>query len=231
MKVFMVTAAGLGLLAVSALAQEKDAPKAGAELKDLSAKVSYIIGQNIGKQLKGQAGEIDADTVLRGIKDALAGKSLMTDQEIADAQTEFRKVQIAKQAEVGDKVKKEGEVFLAENKKKEGVKTTASGLQYQVLREGTGKSPKATDTVTVNYEGKLIDGRVFDSSYKRGEPTTFPLNRVIPGWTEGLQLMKVGSKYRLFIPSELAYGARPQPGGVIRPNDALIFEVELLDVK
>lgn len=231
MKVFMVAAASLGLLAVSALAQEKAAPKASAELKDLSAKVSYAIGQNIGKQMKGQSLDIDADTLIRGLKDALAGKSLLSDQEIVEVQNEYRKVLVAKQTVLMEKRKKEGEAFLAENKKKPNVKTTASGLQYEVIREGTGKTPKATDEVTVNYEGKLIDGTVFDSSYKRGEPASFPVNGVIKGWTEALQLMKVGAKYKLYISSELAYGANPRPGGLIQPNDALIFEVELLDVK
>jgi len=123
-----------------------------------------------------------------------------------------------------------GEAFLKQNATKEGVKTTASGLQYKVLTEGTGKSPKATDTVTVNYRGTLIDGTEFDSSYKRGEPISFPLNGVIPGWTEGVQLMKEGSKYQFTIPSKLAYGSRGA-GGVIGPDETLIFEVELLKVK
>ena len=124
-----------------------------------------------------------------------------------------------------------GEAFLKENAKKEGVKTTASGLQYKVLKEGEGKSPKATDTVQVNYRGTLIDGKEFDSSYKRGEPAEFPLNRVIPGWTEGVQLMKEGAKYQFTIPSKLAYGERGTPGGPIPGNATLVFEIELLKVK
>ena len=124
-----------------------------------------------------------------------------------------------------------GEAFLKENAKKEGVKTTASGLQYKVLKEGEGKSPKATDTVKVNYEGKLIDGKVFDSSYKRGEPVELPLNRVIPGWTEGVQLMKEGATYEFTIPYKLAYGERGTPDGTIPPNATLIFKVELIQVK
>jgi FKBP-type peptidyl-prolyl cis-trans isomerase FkpA len=124
-----------------------------------------------------------------------------------------------------------GEAFLKENAKKEGVKTTASGLQYKVLKEGDGKSPKATDTVQVNYRGTLIDGKEFDSSYKRGEPAEFPLNRVIPGWTEGVQLMKEGAKYQFTIPSKLAYGERGTPGGPIPGNATLVFEIELLKVK
>ena len=124
-----------------------------------------------------------------------------------------------------------GEAFLKENSSKEGVKTTASGLQYKVLKEGTGKSPQATDTVEVHYKGTLLDGTEFDSSYKRGETAKFPLNRVIPGWTEGVQLMKVGAKYQFTIPSKLAYGERGTPGGPIPPNSTLIFEVELIAVK
>ena len=124
-----------------------------------------------------------------------------------------------------------GEAFLKENAKKEGVKTTASGLQYKVLKEGDGKTPKATDTVSVHYKGTLLDGTEFDSSYKRGEPAEFPLNRVIPGWTEGVQLMKEGAKYQFTIPSKIAYGERGTPGGPIPPNAALIFEVELIKVK
>jgi len=136
---------------------------------------------------------------------------------------------LAKQKDLGLKNKAKGEKFLAGNAKKEGVTTTASGLQYLVLKSGNGKKPKATDTVKVNYEGKLIDGTVFDSSYKRGKPVSFPLNQVIKGWTEGLQLMPVGSKYRLFLPSELAYGAHGA-GSRIGPNTTLIFDVELLSI-
>jgi FKBP-type peptidyl-prolyl cis-trans isomerase FkpA len=132
---------------------------------------------------------------------------------------------------MADPNSEKGEAFLKENSTKEGVKTTASGLQYKVLKEGTGKSPKATDTVEVHYKGTLLDGTEFDSSIKRGQPATFPLNRVIPGWTEGVQLMKEGAKYQFTIPSKLAYGERGTPGGPIPPNSTLIFEVELLSIK
>jgi FKBP-type peptidyl-prolyl cis-trans isomerase len=131
---------------------------------------------------------------------------------------------------MADSPLEKGEKFLAENKTKEGVKTTASGLQYKVLKEGTGKSPTASDTVVCHYRGTLLDGTEFDSSYKRGEPAEFPLNRVIPGWTEGVQLMKEGAKYQFFIPSKLAYGSRGA-GGVIGPDETLIFEVELIKIK
>jgi FKBP-type peptidyl-prolyl cis-trans isomerase FkpA len=132
---------------------------------------------------------------------------------------------------MADSATEKGEKFLAENKSKEGVKTTDSGLQYKITKEGTGKSPKATDRVLVHYEGKLLDGTVFDSSIKRGEPIAFGLNQVIPGWTEGLQLMKEGGKATLYIPSKLAYGARGTPGGPIGPNETLIFEVELIKIQ
>jgi FKBP-type peptidyl-prolyl cis-trans isomerase len=231
MKGFIVALAGFGLLAVSALAQVPDAGKAATapapatgDLKDLKQKVAYGIGVTIAKQLKAQALDIDTDILVRGLRDALADKATLSDQQIREAM-------IAYQQEMLGKVKKEGEDFLAANKKKPGVRTTASGLQYQVVKEGTGKTPKDTDTVSVHYEGKLIDGTVFDSSYKRGQPQDLQVNGVIKGWTEALKMMKVGSKWKLFIPSDLAYGASPRPGGPIRPHDTLIFDIELLGVK
>ena len=159
---------------------------------------------------------------------------MLSEEEMRTVMTAFQKEMAAKQAEMmksqGEKNKKEGEAFLAENKKKEGVKTLASGLQYKVIKEGTGKTPKATDKVSTHYQGTLIDGTEFDSSYKRGEPATFPVNGVIPGWTEALQLMKVGSKWQLFVPSKLAYGEKGA-GPIIGPNAVLIFTVELLAIK
>jgi len=165
-----------------------------------------------------------------GVKEALAGKPRLTPDQVKDIMAQFEKDTEQKQKGAGEKNKSEGAKFLEENKKKPGVKTTASGLQYKVEKEGTGAQPKATDMVTVNYRGTLIDGTEFDSSYKRGQPATFPVNGVIKGWTEALQLMKQGSKYQLFIPSNLAYGERAM-GPDIGPNSTLIFEVELQDVK
>jgi FKBP-type peptidyl-prolyl cis-trans isomerase len=222
MKGFIIAAAGLALIGVTALGQaEKAAPGGGSDLKDLKQKASYGIGVGIGKQFKSQSIDIDPATLARGIKDSMEGKPALTDEQIGEVMKAF-------QEEMLGKVKKESEAFLAENGKKQGIVTTKSGLQYQVLKEGSGQPPKPTDSVTVNYEGKLINGTVFDSSYKRGQPASFQVNEVIKGWTEALQLMKPGSKYRLFIPSELAYGATPRGGGPIRPHDALIFDVELL---
>jgi FKBP-type peptidyl-prolyl cis-trans isomerase FklB len=204
-------------------------------LKTPKEKISYIIGVQIGTQFKGDAIDVDPNLVGRGIQDAIAGnKLLLGDQEFRDTMNAFQKEQTAKQTvekkKQGEKNKKEGDAFLAENKKKAGVKTTPSGLQYKVLKEGTGRKPKATDTVTTNYKGTLIDGKEFDSSYRRGEPATIQLGGVIPGWSEALQLMKEGSKWQLFIPPQLAY-AEQGAGNQIGPNATLIFEVELISVK
>jgi FKBP-type peptidyl-prolyl cis-trans isomerase len=174
--------------------------------------------------------------LMQGMKDAMAGsKTLLTEEEARAAlmqlQSEVQAKQQAKAAQEGEANKKEGEAFLAANKSKEGVVTLPSGLQYKILKEGSGPKPKATDSVVCNYKGTLINGTEFDSSYKRGEPATFPVTGVIKGWTEALQLMPVGSKWQLFIPSDLAYGARGTPGGPIGPNSTLIFEVELMSIK
>jgi FKBP-type peptidyl-prolyl cis-trans isomerase FklB len=223
MKYFVLTCASLAL-AASIFAQGKP------QLKDQKDKASYAIGLNIGLNFNKQKLSVNTDTFMAGIKDGLAGKPQMTEAEIRETMQNLEKDMEGKQKEAADKNAKDGEKFLAENKKKEGVKTTASGLQYKVIKDSNGAQPKATDTVTVNYRGTLIDGTEFDSSYKRGQPATFPLNAVIKGWTEGLQLMKVGSKYQFFIPAALGYGERGA-GGDIGPNSTLIFEVELLDTK
>ncbi len=204
-------------------------------LKNQKEKVSYSIGLNIGRNvggdLKKQSIDIDPNILAKGFQDALAGaKPLLTDQEIQETMATFQKEMMAKQAEIGKKNKERGEAFLAENKKKEGVKTLPSGLQYKVIKAGTGKKPKLSDTVTTHYRGTLIDGTEFDSSYKRGQPATFPVSGVVPGWTEALQLMEEGAKWQLFIPPNLAYGER-SAGGVIGPNETLIFEIELISIQ
>ncbi len=196
-------------------------------LKDQKDKVSYSIGLDIGSTLKRQLIDVNDEILNAGIKDGLSGAETSHDRRANEGNDElFQKEMMAKQAavrkEAGEKNAAEGKKFLDENKTKEGVKTTASGLQYKVLKEGTGTAPKATDTVKVNYRGTTIDGKEFDSSYKRGEPATFPVNRVIKGWTEALQLMKPGSKYQLFIPADLAYGERGA-GADIGPNSYLDF--------
>ena len=216
------------LLATPAFAEKK------VELKTAKDKLSYSIGFDMASNIKRNGIDVDPNILTKAIKDALSGGSpLMTEQEMRESIGAFQKDMAAKQQEkmkmTGEKNKKEGEAFLAGNSKKEGVVVLPSGLQYVILAEGKGKQPKATDTVTVQYRGTLIDGAEFDSSYKRGQPATFALNQVIKGWTEGVQLMKEGGKIRLFVPSELGYGDRGA-GAQIGPNAALIFEVELLSV-
>ena len=199
-------------------------------------KLSYALGIGIGSQLAGMgAKELNIDYFAQAIKDVISGSQLKVDN--VEAQTlvqNFFQEQEAKQqaaaAEAGKAAKAEGEAFLAENGKKEGIVTLPSGLQYQVLKEGNGKKPSATDQVVCHYEGTLIDGTVFDSSYQRNQPATFGLNQVIPGWTEGVQLMQEGAKYRFFIPYKLAYGERGA-GAQIPPFATLVFDVELIEVK
>ena len=204
------------------------------DLKDAKLKASYAIGADIGGNMKRQEVDLDAKALAAGLTDALSGKTQLTEAEIKDAIAEFRTTMMAKmeakQKVSGEKNVKESEAFLAANAKKEGVKTTASGLQYKVMKTGTGKvSPKPTDTVKVHYHGTLMDGSVFDSSVERKEPAEFPLNAVIPGWTEGLQLMKEGDKFQFVLPSKLAYGEQ-SPSPKIGPNSTLVFEVELLSI-
>ncbi len=222
---------GMVLAALAAPVLAEDRPT----LKDAKDKLSYSIGLDIGMTFKKQKMDLNSDTLAAGVKDGLSGvKPLLTEDEVRQVMTTFSKEMTEKTAmankEAAEKNTAEGGKFLTENKNKPGVKTTASGLQYKVVKEGSGAPPKESDTVVVNYRGTLVDGTEFDSSYKRGEPATFPVNRVIKGWTEALQLMKPGSKYQFFIPANLAYGERGA-GGDIGPNATLIFEVELLNVK
>jgi len=204
------------------------------ELDTPEKRLSYTIGMDIGRSLAGQQMEMDIDVVIAALRASYAGEpTLMSDQEVAEERQRFieeRQAQIDNQRNEEASVNlEEGQAFLAANAVKDGVKVTESGLQYRVIEEGEGAQPTAADRVTVHYRGRLINGVEFDSSYGRGEPTTFGLSQVIPGWTEGLQLMREGGKYEFFIPSELAYGERGAPGA-IGPNSALIFEVELVEV-
>jgi len=206
-------------------------------LKTQKDKVSYALGANLGMNLHNQSVDVDTAIVLRGLKDALAGgKLLLTDDEakaaLTQLQTDLRNKQMEKMKEAADLNKKAGTYFLEANKAKEGVVTLPSGLQYKILTAGTGPKPTATDTVSCNYRGTLLDGTEFDSSYKRGQPASFSVAGVIKGWTEALQLMPVGSKWQLFIPSDLAYGDRgADPRSGIGPGATLIFEVELLSIQ
>lgn len=214
-------------------------------LKTLKDKVSYAIGLNIGRNMVRDGVDIDADLLAAGIKAALVEKDqkpLLTEEQIREVivafQGEMEKKAAAMQAEAlekrkaaAEKNKKEGEAFLAENAKKEGVKTTKSGMQYEVITQGTGPMPKASDTVRTHYKGTLLDGTKFDSSYDRKVPATFEVGGVIEGWTEALQMMKVGSKWKLYLPSNLAYGERGTRDGSIGPNAVLVFEVELLGIE
>jgi FKBP-type peptidyl-prolyl cis-trans isomerase len=203
-------------------------------LKTEKEKFSYALGMNIGTGMKRQSVAVDPAILARGLKDSLAGgKTLMTEDEaratLKQMQDEMRQKQQAKAQEEGAANKKVGDAFLAANKSKEGVVTLPSGLQYKILKEGTGPKPASSDSVVCNYKGTLIDGKEFDSSYKRGQPATFPVTGVIKGWTEALQLMPVGSKWQLFVPSDLAYGERGA-GADIGPGATLIFEVELMSI-
>ncbi len=192
--------------------------------------VSYAVGMSIAESLKNQNLEgVDTRVMAEAMNDIFNGNKLkLSPNEANDA---IQKYLDAKRNEAFAEVKSEGELFLLANRTKEGIHTTSSGLQYEMITEGDGRKPGPTETVTVHYHGTLIDGTVFDSSVQRGTPASFGVNQVIRGWTEALQLMSVGSKYKLYIPQELAYGANPHPGGAIKPFAALIFEVELLDIK
>lgn len=210
-----------------------EAPAAPGKIafKDQRDKVSYSIGLNIGKSMKSQGVDVDFETMLKGLKDGASGATpSLTEDEIQVVMTAFQQEMMAKQSEKGNKAKKEGEDFLAANKKKEGIKTTESGLQYKVIKQGTGPKPKPSDTVAAQYRGTFIDGSEFDSSAKHGgKPVEFPVTGVIPGWTEALQLMTVGSKWQLFIPSDLAYGPTGSPPA-IPGGSTLIFDIELVSI-
>ncbi len=238
MKFHLISTLALGLLVASASAQDKP------DLTNPKQRTSYAVGVNIGSGLKVQDLDLDPKALTAGITDALGGKPALTQEEVHGVLLKLEQdIQAKNAAETakfadGDKNLKDGEAFLAANKAKDGVKVhsvtlpdgTTAELQYKILKSGTGDSPGKTDTVTVQYIGTLIDGTVFDSSVQRGRPATFPVNEVIPGWTAALQMMKVGDKWQLFLPSKLAYGNQ-SPTPKIGPNSTLIFEVELLSIQ
>jgi len=229
------TVLAVALLSLAACNQQVSNKPAETKLDSDAAKYSYAVGLGVAKQLQGMGEDFDRAAFLEALNTHLDGKSpRVTEKEameiVQKVSMKRMQTQMAERQAEGEKNKAAGEKFLAENVKKPGVNVTKSGLQYEVLTEGKGAKPKLEDRVKVNYRGTLLDGTEFDSSYKRGEPVVFGLQQVIPGWTEGLQLMTVGSKYRLFIPAGLAYGERGA-GGRIGPNETLIFEVELLGIE
>jgi FKBP-type peptidyl-prolyl cis-trans isomerase FklB len=225
------------LVAVISLASCQNKPGAVSQKKLETSidSVSYAIGLDVAKNVKSSFDDFSNELFLQGFQNGSDSTDILIDQAQAQAviQSYFQKKQqeeAEKRKAEGEKNKAEGEKFLESNATKEGVKVTESGLQYQVIKEGTGKKPSADSKVKVHYHGTLIDGTVFDSSVDRGQPTEFGVNQVIRGWTEGLQLMKEGAKYKFFIPQDLAYGANPRPGGAIKPYATLVFDVELLEI-
>lgn len=228
MKLSFHLAPVLAVVLLTASCNAQDKKNAGTSMKTQLDSISYSLGVSIGNNFKtNQLESVDVEILAKGMKDALSGTTAVT-QEEADAA--IQKYMADREKVKGEENLKKGKAFLEENKKKEGVKTTPSGLQYIVMKEGTGAKPTLNDKVTTHYHGTLTDGTVFDSSVDRGEPATFPVSGVIPGWTEALQMMPVGSKYKLFVPSELAYGERGA-GGKIPGNTVLVFEVELLKIE
>jgi FKBP-type peptidyl-prolyl cis-trans isomerase FklB len=224
------------MMVLPALACAQDTAAPASALKTDKDKLSYALGLDIGTQFKSRSVDVDPAIFAKAMLDALSGgKAAMTPDEARAIIAELQKTLAARQAAeakaAADKSQAEGDAFLAANKSKEGVVTLPSGVQYKVVTAGTGRTPLAADTVTVNYRGTTIDGREFDSSYKRNEPATFPVGQVIKGWTEVLQLMPVGAKWQVFIPSALAYAERGAPGAGIGPNSVLIFEIELVSIK
>lgn len=208
----------------------------GDKPESFEDQVSYTLGFNFGSRLKNDGIEATPELILQGLQDALAGTdAALTPDEMAkcmnDLQNKLRAEQAERQQVEGAENREKGEAFLAENREKEGVVELPSGLQYKVIEAGDGPTPEPTSTVTVHYEGRTLDGIVFDSSLKRGQPVTFALNRVIPGWSEGVSKMPVGSKWQLFIPPQLGYGSNPPPGALFGPDATLIFDVELISIE
>jgi len=237
MKLSLLITIGLGLgLGVTGFAADD-----AALVKTPKGKMSYAVGLEMGRNITNYLVDVDAEALAAGVRDSVSKKkALISEQDAIAGMNEFRgqmqakrsetqKLMQEKQKEAGDKNKKEGEAFLAENKTKPNIKTTSTGLQYRILTQGKGKVPTSNDTVIAHYRGTLINNTEFDSSYKRGEPSEFPVTRVIKGWTEALLMMPVGSKWQLFIPSELAYGESGRPN--IPPNSVLLFDIELIGIK
>ena len=213
------------LILLPTIAMSQEAPK----LETVPQKASYLIGQNIGGSLAGDGVPVDVAALIQGLKDALSGKpSAISAEESQATMTAFQAIVQEAQAKKAAEAGKKDTVYLAANKKKEGVLTTKSGLQYKIIKPGTGATPKPEDTVVCHYKGTFLDGKEFDSSYSRNEPASFPVQGVIAGWTEALQLMKVGAKWQLTIPGELAYGPQGRPG--IPANAVLLFDIELLEI-
>lgn len=226
MKFKQLTIACMGMALAAAYAPAQ----AGKYTSD-KEQLSYTLGFQVGQNIQRQNMDLDLEVLTQAIRDVLGGGTpAMTQDEMKAAVENYRNKLAEEKKQAGEAAKKVGDEFLAANKKKEGVTTTASGLQYKVVKAGTGAQPKATDTIEAHYEGRLISGKVFDSSYKRGTPATFPVNGVIKGWQEVLPLMKTGGKWQVYIPSELAYGASGTPSG-IGPNETLIFDIELIAIK
>ena len=237
MKLSLLITIGLGLgLGVTGFAADD-----AALVKTPKGKMSYAVGLEMGRNITNYLVDVDAEALAAGVRDSVSKKkALISEQDAIAGMNEFRgqmqakrsetqKLMQEKQKETGEKNKKEGEAFLAENKTKPNIKTTSTGLQYRILTQGKGKVPTSNDTVIAHYRGTLINNTEFDSSYKRGEPSEFPVTRVIKGWTEALLMMPVGSKWQLFIPSELAYGESGRPN--IPPNSVLLFDIELIGIK
>lgn len=222
-KIFLSSTAALAIVALTACERE-------ASLKTDQEKASYAVGIQIGRSLKSQGADVSMPALVAGLNDGIGGKDgKLKPEELQVAMQKMQEMVVKKQTEIAEKNLKEGDEWLAKNKSKSGVKTTESGLQYEVVKEGTGAMPKDTDMVKVHYTGTLTNGEKFDSSRDRGEPAEFPVKGVIPGWTEALKLMKAGAQYKLAIPAKLAYGPQGRPG--IPPNSPLLFDVELIEVK
>ena len=225
MKKTVIMLAALALVGCNTPASDQ----AAVDLEDSAQRAAYAQGYNIGQQ--GKDLPLDVEAFLSGIRDGLGDAGKLDEEQLQQAMMDFQGLVTEAMDSAAEDNRTAGETFLAENATREGVMVTASGLQYEVLEPGDGAQPTAADTVTVHYRGTLLDGSEFDSSYSRNEPATFPLGGVIEGWTEGVQLMSVGSKFKFYIPGDLAYGPNPRPGGPIGPNETLVFEVELLGIE